>query len=240
MTITSGPQIKVSNVTAETGFSGSLNFLHSYIKPAQRPATPKLSNFYDKTFYQRNVDGNCNNGNCTSNCNCGNRQCTNCYISGPVNCANCDGQQWLQSNCNCACTYNCNYGPVSFNCDCDCCCVVATALTAQGEWTQRQYLRLNVWATRHLDKSWLGLRLHRGYHIVAPKAWMPFLQTTTKTFMATYVNWTFTNSTNMLMGKPYQKAAFLNNCFWIGLMTFVGFFTNAEKAERSWRSVYKK
>lgn len=245
MTITSGPQIKVSDVSVEIGqsssYSTSLSFLNGKIKPSQRPSTKKLSDFYDKAYFQNTTEGNCNNGNCTSNCNCGNIQCTNCVITNTINCTNCDDQQWLQTNCNCACTYNCDYGPVSYNCNCDCsCCVVATALTESGDWTWRQYLRINVWATRHLDKSWLGLRLHRGYHIIAPKYWMPFLQESTKSALSKYINWTFTNGTNMLMNKPYSKWSIPNTMFWVGIMTFVGFFTSKDTAERSWKSIAKK
>jgi hypothetical protein len=122
MPLPSSGTISFSNIRSETGDTGdtSMSWIKDNTKSGQ--ASNSLSGYYGKAWYQRNVDGNCNNGNCTSNCNCGNIQCTNCYISGGVNCANCDGRAWLQNNCNCACTYNCNVGPVSYNCNCACDC----------------------------------------------------------------------------------------------------------------------
>lgn len=126
MTLPASGQISMSTFNTEMGqaasYSSSLNWINDNTKVGQRPATPNMGGYYNKAWYQRNQDGNCNNGNCTSNCNCGNIQCTNCYISGAINCANCDTRSWLQNNCNCACTYNCNTGSVSYNCHCDCNC----------------------------------------------------------------------------------------------------------------------
>jgi hypothetical protein len=78
--------------------------------------------FYNKAYYQRYMDGNCDNGNCTNNCNCGNKNCSNCIITGRVNCANCDTQRWLQTNCNSAVApvYNCTTSGTTVNCDCSC------------------------------------------------------------------------------------------------------------------------
>ena len=125
MTTPSSGVISISDVNTEielaSNFSSSLSFLNGFIKTS-RPASPNLQAFYGLTYFQKNNDGNCANGNCTSNCNCGNIQCTNCTISGQVNCVNCDAQKWLQVNCNCACTYNCTTSQVSFNCDCACDC----------------------------------------------------------------------------------------------------------------------
>ena len=126
MTTPSG-QISVSDISSELGlgatYSSSLNFLNNYVKPAERPGSPNMDSFRNKAYYQRNTDGNCNNGNCTNNCNCGNINCNNCLINGGVNCTNCDGSSQLQSNCNCACTYNCTVcSSVSYNCNCQCNC----------------------------------------------------------------------------------------------------------------------
>jgi hypothetical protein len=79
-----------------------------------------MGSLYNKAYYQNNMGGACNNGNCTNQCNCGNINCNNCVISGTVNCANCDTQKYLQPNCNCNCTYNCTTTTTSYNCNCDC------------------------------------------------------------------------------------------------------------------------
>jgi hypothetical protein len=126
MTLPASGQLGFSDINVEIGqassFSSDLQFLNNQIVPAQRPATPAISNFYNLNWFQNNTQGNCNNGNCTANCNCGNIQCRNCLISGTVNCTNCDAQNWLQTNCNCACTYNCTTSQTSFNCNCNCAC----------------------------------------------------------------------------------------------------------------------
>jgi hypothetical protein len=241
MTITSGPAIKLTDVAAEGGqsYSSSLNFLHNLIKPAQRPSTPKLSNFYNKAYYQRNADGNCNNGNCTSNCNCGNIQCNNCLITGTVNCANCDGQNWYQTNCNCACTYNCNYGPTSYNCNCDCsCCVVATELNSTGDWSFDRLFALTEWANRVLDTSWVGERFHRGYHVIGSKVFVPNIRR--GGLLGKYFAWTFNESTEMLQGKPHSFWSVPNNCFWIGSMFLLGLLVTKRYAKRTWIRMYKE
>lgn len=127
MTLPVAPNsISVSQINTEIGSatttSRTLEFLNGLIKPAQRPATPNMNSFRGLTYYQRNVDGNCNNGNCAAcDCNCGAIDCSDCYISGTVNCANCDTQSWLQTNCNCACTYNCQVSACfSYDCNCQC------------------------------------------------------------------------------------------------------------------------
>lgn len=124
MTLQSSGQISFSDINNEMGigsnYSSSLSFLNDNIRPNERPGTPAMDAFFGKAWFQRNIDGNCNNGNCATNCNCGNINCNNCTITGTVNCTNCDGQPYLQSNCNCACTYNCSTGTVSYACNCAC------------------------------------------------------------------------------------------------------------------------
>jgi hypothetical protein len=144
MTITTGPQIAISDVNNELGlgatYSSSLSFLNGYMKAPT--ASPNLAQFRGLAYYQRNQDGNCNNGNCVNNncspvttncaCDCGaycQAQCyaTNCYAAqcsncSAINCANCDTKSYIQSNCNCACSYACNcntqigYNCVPYNC----------------------------------------------------------------------------------------------------------------------------
>lgn len=134
MTLPSSPNsISVSQINTEIGSatttSRTLDFLNGLIKPAQRPVSPNMDSFRGKAYYQRNVDGNCNDGNCgacyTPDCNCdcfdcGIFVCKDCYGYQCINCANCDAQNWLQTNCNCACTYNCNKGQFTSDCQCAC------------------------------------------------------------------------------------------------------------------------
>ena len=166
MTLPSSGQISFSDVNSKIGqspsFSSSLQFLNNQIVPTQRPATPAMNNFYSKDWFQNNTQGNCNNGNCTSNCNCGNIQCNNCLISGSVNCTNCDAQNWLQTNCNCACTYNCTTAETSFNCNCACNCskIICAKLYEFG------MLDYRVWAADQKYGSWLKKNdkvVYRGY-----------------------------------------------------------------------------
>ena len=86
-----------------------------------------LDTIHGLAYYQNNTTGDCNNGNCTSNCNCGDHNCSNCLISGTVDCSNCDSQSYLQPNCNCNCTYNCTTSQTSINCNCNCSFICACA-----------------------------------------------------------------------------------------------------------------
>jgi hypothetical protein len=115
------------------------------------------------------------------------------------------------------------------------CCVVATALTNSGAWTDNQYHRINTWAVRTLDNNWFGDRLHRGYHMIAPKIAIPLLKTPLKG----YVNWSFTNATNMLMGKKFSALSIPNSVFWVAVMGVTGLFVSKERAEKSWKRLYK-
>jgi hypothetical protein len=166
MTLPSSGRIDVGDINVEIGrartFSTNLSFLNNQIVPTQRPATPVMSQFYSKNFFQNNTQGNCNNGNCTSNCNCGNIQCNNCLIGGTVNCTNCDAQSWLQTNCNCACTYNCTTSQTSYNCNCACNCskIICAKLYEFG------LMDPNIWAADQKYGQWLRKNdrsLYRGY-----------------------------------------------------------------------------
>ena len=166
MTLPASGPISNADINVEIGraatFSSSLQFLNNQIVTAQRPATPAMSNFYNKAFFQNTTQGNCNNGNCTSNCNCGNIQCNNCVISGGVNCTNCDGDNFLQTNCNCACSYNCTTAETSYNCNCACNCskIICAKLYEFG------LMDNNIWAADQKYGQWLrqnDRKLYRGY-----------------------------------------------------------------------------
>lgn len=150
MTLPSTGAIGMSDINSEVGRPASTQLAMSWVRDNSKGGIVELSGAYSKTYYQRNVDGNCNNGNCTSNCNCGTNcasgvsncgfgsapncncsaincnavNCSNCLNCNAVNCANCDGKAYLQANCNCACTYNCNIASsVTVNCssvNCNC------------------------------------------------------------------------------------------------------------------------
>lgn len=109
------------NVETEKLINQQLSFdwIKSVTKPAQ--IDNHLLTYLGKTYYQRYMDGNCDNGNCTSNCACGDHNCTDCTISA-INCSNCDTQKLLQTDCNAGSVpvYNCTTNQVSINCDCAC------------------------------------------------------------------------------------------------------------------------
>lgn len=108
MTIKASGQLAISEINTEVspkppGYSDSLSFLNGIIKESQRDTGDiSMTIFYNKAYYQRDVDGNCNNGACDKNCS-------------NINCANCDTQKWLQTNCN-------NASPTNYNCNCNCNC----------------------------------------------------------------------------------------------------------------------
>jgi hypothetical protein len=130
----------IGSVDAEIGAANrnsTLGALNGYIKPAQRPASPRLSAFRGMSYYQRNQDGNCNNANINNcDCNCGSgARAINCYATANcqnVNCANCDTQKWLQTGTNCACTYNCNSNQNCFSYNCNCSKIICTKLHELG------------------------------------------------------------------------------------------------------------
>jgi len=165
MTLPSSGTISISQISVEIGqpstYTDSLSFLNGLLLNPVSP--PNLTAFYGLTYYQNTAQGNCSNGNCTSNCNCGNIQCTNCYIAGTVDCVNCQAKPYLQTGTNCtACTYNCQTGPVSYNCNCACNCskIVCANLYEKG------LMSPDIWSAdqaygkllRKTDK-----RVYRGY-----------------------------------------------------------------------------
>ena len=119
------------------------------------------------------------------------------------------------------------------------CCVVATALTKDGIWTADQLAKLVEWATKHLDTNFFGKRLHRGYHVIGSKVFIPMLNKK-NSIWSKYISWTFNNATNMLRGKKYDKKSILNSMFWVSLMTVLGFVISEEYAEKCWKQLYNK
>ena len=136
MTLPASGTISMSQFNVELGqvstYSGSLSWVASLTKVAQRPSPNSMAGYYGKAYYLKNNDGNCNNGNCNCASNC-DFECVNCSASQCVNCVNCDAQSWLQNNCNCACTYNCNaVANQYYNCNCQCLCACDCSCVAEG------------------------------------------------------------------------------------------------------------
>lgn len=149
MTLPASGTITFNNFNTEAGRASGTNidmgWIYSNTKSGQQSYT--ISNYYSKAWYQRNQDGNCNNGNCTNNCNCGNTNCANCLINGTVNCSNCDTRSWFQNNCNCfSQCFNCTVcTAVSVNCLCDCvCCFPADALVRMADGSLRRIDRVLI------------------------------------------------------------------------------------------------
>jgi len=150
MTTPNNTTIGVSDVRTEAGITthdvgggvqgSDLYLLNGYIRSDQRPANPNMAGFWNKAYYQRNMDGNCtNNGaNCESNCNCncGNVQCNATANCSAVDCRNCDSQSWLQVNCNCNPTYNCNSNQNCYSYNCNCSKIICTKLFELGMMTR--------------------------------------------------------------------------------------------------------
>jgi len=134
MTLPASGAIEFSDLNTETGqppgYSASMSWINGNAKTAIAGSTGvinDLNTIHGLAYYQNNTTGDCNNGNCTSNCNCGDHNCSNCLISGTVDCSNCDAQSYLQPNCNCNCTYNCTTSQTSINCNCNCSFICACA-----------------------------------------------------------------------------------------------------------------
>jgi hypothetical protein len=122
MTTPASGAIATSDVNNETGRGTTTQTGIDWIRDNTKGSPTDYNSLHGLNYYQRNQDGNCNNGNCDAPQSSGNIQCQNCTLS-TINCANCDGQNYLQSGSNCNCTYNCNQNAdQSYNCNCACAC----------------------------------------------------------------------------------------------------------------------
>jgi hypothetical protein len=123
MTLPSSGPLTINDVNVETGRGSGTTTGIDWIRDNSKDNATGINQLYSRAWYQRNVDGNCNNDNCASGSNSGNIQCQNCTLDPLGNCVNCDTRSWLQSDCNCACTYNCTQNTnQTYNCNCDCAC----------------------------------------------------------------------------------------------------------------------
>lgn len=118
------------------------------------------------------------------------------------------------------------------------CCVVATALTQQGEWEPERVVDLTQWANDKLDKSFLGLALHKGYHVVGPAVLIPMIRR--GGLQGKYIKHTFDNATKMLQGKKFDLIAIPSVAAWLVGLTVVGLFVTKEYATSCWKKLYRK
>lgn len=122
MTLQASGQITLADLNVEAGRPSTTNIDANWVKTNMKsnPTPWSINQMYGLTWYQRNVDGNCNVGVCSQWCNC-----------SAANCANCDAKPWFQTNCNCACSYACNCNCSVCHCTtCDCSCFPAGTLVA--------------------------------------------------------------------------------------------------------------
>lgn len=167
MVLPSSGTISYSNFNTELGRASTTNidmaFIYNNTKAGQQSYA--INAYYGRAWYQRNVDGNCNNGNCACNCNCGNINCVNCINCSAVNCVNCDGRAWFQNNCNCACTYNCSFSQCwSVNCDCAC-CFPADALVTMADGTYKRIEDVRI--GDRVDGGYSTVNTVLAYHEIA-------------------------------------------------------------------------
>lgn len=123
MTLPASGALATSNVNDETGRGTTTQTGIDWITGNTKGNPTDYNSLHGLKYFQRNIDGACNNGNCPTDCNCGNIGGTNCLACTNINCTNCDGKAYLQGDCNCACTYNCDItAGTSYNCNCACNC----------------------------------------------------------------------------------------------------------------------
>lgn len=148
MTITTGPQIGVSDINQEvfgtSVHSSDLNFLNNLITPGvagqggdaggsgtgttnQRPGNPNMAAFYGLSYYKNTKQGNCDAGQCVPancNCNCGNCATGSQYTSpADCNCGTGDQSQNCHVCANCSAINCANCDPQAYlqsgtNCAC--------------------------------------------------------------------------------------------------------------------------
>jgi len=108
-------------------------------------------------------------------------------------------------------------------------CVVATELANQGEWSEFKMLRLMSWAKRKLDSTYLGKTYHKGYQVIGPKVFLPYVrQRDTK--MAKYFKWSFNEMNDFLQHKKYFRWSAPNSVFWTLTILATGLMVSKDYA----------
>ena len=123
MTLPASGALATSDVNNETSRGTTTQTGIDWIRDNTKGNPTDYNSLHGLNYYQRNADGNCNNGNCEPTISSGNIQCRNCGQCNAINCANCDSQAYLQTGTNCAPVYNCTQNEdQSYNCNCACAC----------------------------------------------------------------------------------------------------------------------
>jgi len=123
MTLPASGALATSDVNNETSRGTTTQTGIDWIRDNTKGNPTDYNSLHGLNYYQRNMDGNCNNGNCTPSLSEGNIQCQNCNQCNSINCNNCDGQAYLQTGTNCACSFNCDqWADQTYNCNCACAC----------------------------------------------------------------------------------------------------------------------
>lgn len=119
-------------------------------------------------------------------------------------------------------------------------CVVATALTAAGTWSLSEKMELVKWCENALHDTMLGETFRRGYQVIGSKIILPLLFKNGTGWTSKYVEWSFTNATNMLRGNRFNKLSIPNSVIWLVAMTVTGAVVSKRYARKSWISLYRK
>jgi len=116
-------------------------------------------------------------------------------------------------------------------------CVVATALTASGDWTASQKGDLVAWCEETLHDTFLGEALRRGYQVVGSKVLVPTLR---KGGLARrYVKWGFEQATDLLRLRPKALMVAPHTILWVAALTCVGLAVSKRYATRCWKGLYE-
>jgi len=118
------------------------------------------------------------------------------------------------------------------------CCVIATALTDKGIWQQEQKDTLVEWCEKYLHNKTLGECFRRGYQVMGSKLLVPALRADWK-WLNNYANWSWTNGTNMVMGKKFNPLSIPNSLIWITIWMGLGAVVTKKFATKCWTSLYK-
>jgi hypothetical protein len=116
-------------------------------------------------------------------------------------------------------------------------CVVATQLNSSGLWTNRQKAELIVWCEKNLHGKILGECFRRGYQVIGSKVAVPNLRK--NNLFGKYLKWSFDNGTKMVRGKKFSIISLPNTVFWISSFIIVGALVSKDKAETTYKKLYK-
>lgn len=121
------------------------------------------------------------------------------------------------------------------------CCVISTALNDVGIWSDNQKDDLIKWCEKYLHNKVLGECFRRGYQVLGSKIVVPLIRKEglVGKIIKTYVNWAFTNGTNMVKGKKFSWISLPNSVMWITGFMLIGSFVTKDYSNNSWKKLYK-